>query len=193
MDRRVEENMLAEEVRKIAEKDLGLAEKLAERIQDHEAKVMAFLNLHSISKRQDFVEKALKFAKSDEDYLRIVEVAGLDLAELIKNEYRRDLAYASLFERTTDLRYAEKIRDRKIASASMKRVSEKLFFPENLELAKRIPDPYYRCLALAEISEREKLDLKEEIAGALNAVENPWLKKWLRDRLIQINIGNLNP
>ncbi|MEM1576259.1 MAG: hypothetical protein QXT98_01940, partial [Archaeoglobaceae archaeon] len=72
MEKKLEDNLLAEEVVKIAEKDLELAEKLAESIQDHEAKVMAFLNLYMISKRQDFLDKAIKNARSDGDYLRIV-------------------------------------------------------------------------------------------------------------------------
>ncbi len=183
MEKKLEDNLLAEEVKKIAEKDLELAEKLAESIQDPEAKVMAFLNLYMISKKQDFLDKAIKNARSDSDYLRIVEITGLDLAESIKDPYKRDLAYASLFERTCDFNYSEKIQDRKIASASMKRVSEKLGPPENLKVARRIPDAYYRCLALVEISEKEKIDLRAEILDSLNAIENIWLRKWLEARL----------
>lgn len=51
MDKKLEDNLLAEEVKKIAEKDLVLAEKLAESIQDPEAKVMAFFKpLHDFQK-----------------------------------------------------------------------------------------------------------------------------------------------
>ncbi|MCS7145058.1 MAG: hypothetical protein NZ879_08595, partial [Archaeoglobaceae archaeon] len=105
------------------------------------------------------------------------------VAERIKDRYKKDLAYASLFEKTCNFKYFEKILDQKIASASMKRVSEKLAFPKNLEIARRIPDPYYRCLALAEISEKEKMELREEIISSLNEIDNFWLKKWLENRL----------
>ncbi|MCS7144976.1 MAG: hypothetical protein NZ879_08165, partial [Archaeoglobaceae archaeon] len=100
MEKKLEDNLLAEEVKIIAEKDLELAEKLSESIQDSEAKVMAFLNLYTVSKNQKYVEKALENAKSDSDYLRIIEVSGLDVAERIKDRYKKDLAYASLFEKT---------------------------------------------------------------------------------------------
>lgn len=183
MEKKLEDNLLAEEVRMIAETDLELAQKIAESIQDSEAKVMAFLNLYLVSKKQEFLDQALNSAKSDSDYLRIVEISGLDFVGFIKDPYRRDIAYASLFERTCDLKYSEKICDKKIASASMKRVSEKLSFPENLRIARSIPDAYYRCLALIEISEKEKLDLRAEILESLNAIENIWLRKWLEARL----------
>lgn len=183
MEEKLEDNLLAEEVKIIAETDLELAEKLAESIQDAEAKVMAFLNLYLVSKKREFLDQALKNARSDTDYLRIVEISGLDFVEFIKDPYRRDIAYASLFERTSDFKYSEKICDKKIASASMKRVSEKLAFPENLRVARSIPDAYYRCLALLEVSKKEKMDLRAEILASLNAIENIWLKKWLEDRL----------
>lgn len=183
MEERLKENLLAEEVIRIAEKDLDLAEKIAESIKDSEAKVMAFLNLYLASKDKKFVEKAFKIAKKDEDLLRIVEVSGLDVAELIKDNYKRDLAYASLFERTKCLKYLEKVSDIRLASASMKRVSEKLSFPHNLEIAKNIADPYYRSIALIEISEKEGLDLSKEIEESINAIGNHYLQKWLRNRL----------
>ncbi|MEG9194487.1 MAG: hypothetical protein V6S10_04080 [Candidatus Methanoglobus sp.] len=185
MEKRLKENLLAEEIKRIAERDLDLGEKLAESIQDCEAKVMAFLNLYFVSKDQEFVKKALEIARNDEDFLRIVEVSGLDIVELINNAYRRDLAYASLFERTGKFEYLVKISDRKIASASMKRISEKLSFPQSLEMAKEIPDPYYRCLALMQISEKEGVDLGKEIMESLDGIENPWLQKWLRRRLAE--------
>ncbi|MDK2875611.1 MAG: hypothetical protein PWQ22_21 [Archaeoglobaceae archaeon] len=184
MEERIRENLLAEEIMRIAEKDLNLAEKIADSIKDPDARVMAFLNLYLASKDQKFVEKALKTAEKDEDLLRIVEITGFDATSLIKDSYKRDLAYASLFERTKSLEYLEKISDVRLASASMKRVSEKLSFPFNLEVARKITDPYYRCLALIEISEKEGLDLKKEIEEALNSIENPYLQKWLRNRLI---------
>lgn len=183
MEKRIKENLLADEIGQIAEKDLDFAENLAESIQDSEARVMAFLNLYKVSKKNEFVEKALKAAKSDEDFLRIVDVCGIDVVESISDSYRKDLAYASLFERTGSLEYLERISDEKISSASMKRVSEKLSFPESLEFAKSIPDPYYRCLALVQISEKEGIDLRSEIEESLNEVENLWLQKWLRARL----------
>ncbi len=183
MEKRIKENLLADEIGQIAEKDLEFAEKLAEGIQDSEARVMAFLNLYKVSKKNEFVEKALKAARNDEDFLRIVETCSIDVAELIRNSYRKDLAYASLFERTGRFEYLERISDEKISSASMKRVSEKLSFPESLEFAKRIPDPYYRCLALVQISEKEGIDLRSEIEESLDGVENLWLQKWLRARL----------
>ncbi len=183
MEKRLKENLLAEEIKRIAEKDLDLGEKMAESIQDCEAKVMAFLNLYIVSKKHEFVEKALKVARNDEDFLRIVEVSGLDVVGFINNAYRRDLAYASLFERTGKFEYLEKISDKKIASASMKRISEKLSFPESLKFAKSIPDPYYRCLALLQILEREGIDLVKEIKESMVEIENPWLQKWLRDQL----------
>jgi hypothetical protein len=183
MEKRIKENLLADEIGHIAEKDLDLAENLAESIQDSEARVMAFLNIYKVSKKNEFVEKALKAAKSDEDFLRIVETCSIDVVESIRDSYRRDLAFASLFERTGRSDYLERISNERIASASMKRVSEKLSFPESLKFAKRIPDPYYRCLALVQISEKEGIDLRSEIEESLNEMGNIWLQKWLRARL----------
>jgi len=180
MEKKIKENLLADEIGQIAEKDLDFAEKLAGSIQDSEARVMAFLNLYKVSKKNEFVEKALKAARSDEDFLRIVEVCSIDVLESIRNSYRRDLACASLFERTGRSEYLERISDERIASASMKRVSEKLSFPESLEFAKRIPDPYYRCLALFRISKKEGVDLTKEIEDSLSEMENLRLQKWPR-------------
>lgn len=55
------------------------------------------------------------------------------------------------------MNFATKIKDVRILSASMKRLALKKTYPENLSIARMIPDPYYRSLALIEISYREKI------------------------------------
>ncbi|MET1124202.1 MAG: hypothetical protein ABWW66_02920 [Archaeoglobaceae archaeon] len=178
MDRRVRDAMIAERIVSVAEKSVELARKVASNIEDPAAKVQAFLNLYRFTGDEEFLKLALEAAEDDDDYLRIVE-AGCDVADLISDGYKRDVAYATLLERTGDMNYLTRISDRRIASAAMKRLAAKKLYPESLRIARLIPDAYYRALALMEIAEKEGIDLSAEIEAAIAAVENRSLRDWL--------------
>ena len=99
-----------------------------------------------------------------------------ELASSISPSYRRDVAFSILLEKTGDLNYASKIRDVRVLSSSLKRLALKKRFPENLSIARMIPDHYYKCLALLELSEKEGIDLKEEILENAEKIKSNYLR-----------------
>lgn len=180
MEEKIRECILADKILKIAEKDIQLAEKISSEISYPSARVQAFLNLYSFSLNEKYLQKAVESASCDEDYLRIVEKSlREDIVELIKDKYKKDLAYSLLLEKTKNLKLAAKVSDPRLLSAAMKRLCEKMNYPENLKIAKMIPDEYYRCLALMELEEKENLGLEKEIEQCINSIENLNLRKWL--------------
>ncbi|MDI9645438.1 MAG: hypothetical protein QFX40_01935 [Archaeoglobales archaeon] len=182
MEEKIRECIIADKILKIAEKDIQLAEKISSEIKYSSAKVQAFLNLYSFSLNEKYLQKAIESASCDEDYLRIVEKSlREDMVDLIKDKYKKDLAYSFLLEKTNNLNFAAKISDRRLLSAAMKRLCEKMNYPENLKIARMIPEEYYRCLALVGIEEKEKIGLEKEIEQCINSVENLNMRKWLAD------------
>ncbi len=181
--KKLRDSRVADSILAIAEKDMELAKRVALSIDDSAAKVLALLQLYSISKDEELLKHAVKYAKDDEDYLRIVEYAepevAKEVAELIVDKYKKNLALACIMEKSGDLNYALKMDDIKILSAAMKRLALKKPYPANLTIARMIPDPYYRCLALIEISKREKLDLRNEIAKNCGLIDNRALRNWI--------------
>ena len=95
--RRIRESMIADNITTIARKDLTLAKDIANSLKDREAKILAFLNLYSFSGDSEFLILAKEFAESDDDLLRIVEVAdekfAKDVAYSIKDNYKKNLAF----------------------------------------------------------------------------------------------------
>ncbi len=181
---RLRDARIADSIVRIAEKSLEAAEKVCEAIKDSSARVQAYLNLYSLTSDEKYLKLAVESAESDEDYLRIVEFAALpEIAELIADRYRRDLAFAAILERSGDVNYALKISDGRILSAALKRLAARLRYPENLRVARMIPDAYYRCLALATIAERERIDLRDEIAASARLIENRSLRSWIERKL----------
>ncbi len=186
--RRIRESMIADNITTIARKDLTLAKDIANSLKDREAKVLALLNLYSFSGDSEFLILAKEFAESDDDLLRIVEVAdekfAKDVAYSIKDDYKKNLAFAHLLERFGNLNYAMEINDQRILSASLKRLVARIPHPRNLILARMIPDPYYKCLALLEISKKENLD-KNEILVECSKIKNKQLRNWLFRKIQQ--------
>ncbi len=126
-------------------------------------------------------------ASSDEDFLRIVEYSDycddlIKVVSLISKPYIKNVAYATLLEKTGDLSFSTKIRDVRILSASLKRLSSKLRYPESLTVAMMIPDAYYKSLALIELSKRESVDLSQEISKIAENIKS----KYLRERVISL-------
>ncbi len=182
MEEKIRECIIADRILKIAEKDIQLAEKISSEIKYSSAKVQAFLNLYLFSLNEKYLQKAIESASCDEDYLRIVEKSlREDIIDLIKDKYKKDLAYSFLLEKTNNLNFAAKIGDQRLLSAAMKRLCEKMNYPENLKIARMIPEEYYKCLALMDIEEKEKIGLEKEIEYCINLVENLNMRKWLMD------------
>jgi len=187
ISRKIKDSELAEKVRAVAEKDLNVAAKVVESLKDRDAKIFGLVCLYNFSKDRKFLDDALAIAENDDDFLRIVEYSE-DVSELsdvppkIKSRYKRDVAYSILLEKTGDMNLVSKIRDLRILSASMKRIVLKKPYPENLSIARMIPEPYYRALALIGISEKEKVDLKAEINNAVEQIKNPALRRRLREK-----------
>ena len=187
ISRKIKDSELAEKVRAVAEKDLNVAAKVVESLKDRDAKIFGLVCLYNFSKDRKFLDDALAIAENDDDFLRIVEYSE-DVSELsdvppkIKSRYKRDVAYSILLEKTGDMNLVSKIRDLRILSASMKRIVLKKPYPENLSIARMIPEPYYRALALIGISEKEKVDLKTEINDAVEQIKNPALRRRLREK-----------
>lgn len=191
MDRRIKELKLAEMVEKIAEKDFQQAEKIVNSLEDREAKIYGLLTLFRVSGKDGYLQSAINIAETDEDYLSIIENSCKplnELAEKIKSSYRRDLAFCTLLEKTCDLNYAAKVNNLRLLSASLKRVALKKSYPENLRVARMIPDPYYRAITLAEISEREGLNLKDEILCTASLVESENLRQFLFRKLSKSDV-----
>ncbi|WP_290595636.1 MULTISPECIES: hypothetical protein [unclassified Archaeoglobus] len=187
ISRKIKDSELAEKVRAVAEKDLKVAAKVVEDLKDRDAKIFGLVCLYNFSKDRKFLDDALAIAENDDDFLRIVEYSE-DVSELsdvplrIKSRYKRDVAYSILLEKTGDMNIASKIRDLRILSASMKRVALRKTYPENLSTARMIPEPYYRALALIEISKKDNIDLREEIDDAVQQIKNQALQRRLREK-----------
>lgn len=186
MERKLRDLQLAEKVEKIAEKDVNLAEKVVRSFEDREAKIFGFLTLFKLTRNPDYLKDAVEMAETDEDYLMIVErseEALPEIAEMIESSYRKNLAYCVLLEKTGDLNLTTKISDVRLLSASLKRVAMKRHYPESLRVARMIPDPYYRALALMELGEKERIDLKDEIAEAVKQVDNAAMRRRLEEKM----------
>lgn len=187
MDRKIKDSAIAEKVTAIAEKDVNLAAKVVDGIEDVEAKIFGLIHLYNFSKDTKFLKQALSIAKEDEDVLRIIEYSEdvselINLPERIKNQYRKDVAYSILLEKTEDLNLIPRIRDLRILSASLKRIALRKMYPENLNIARMIPEPYYRALALVELSKKEAIDLQEEIDAAVQQIKSHALRRRLREK-----------
>ncbi len=186
---KLRDSRMADNIIRIAEKDLDLAERVCMSLRDREARIMCLLNLYRFTSSDRFLHLAIEMAESDEDYLRVIEYSDRSdlacVAEMISDDYRRDLAYSILLERSGDLNYAVKIKDIRLLSAAMKRLSSRKIYPENLTLARMIPDAYYRCLALIEISNKEGIDLSKEIELLSHSIPN----KYLRERVLKMHKG----
>jgi hypothetical protein len=182
LTKKVKDARKADFVEKIAEKDFEMALKIAEEIEDVEAKIQALIAIFNSSGDPAFLQQAEEIAQTDEDLLRIVEYARMNdrlpkVASKILKPYQRDVAFGILLERTLDLNYARKIRDKRVLSTSLKRVALKLRYPEKLAIARMIPDAYYKCLALIEIAKSEKIDLQNEILDCSSGIKSGYLRK----------------
>lgn len=187
MDRKIKDSAIAEKITAIAEKDVNLAAEVVDSIKDVEAKIFGLINLYNFSKDAKFLKQALSLAKEDEDFLRIIEYSEsvselLNLPERIKNQYRKDIAYSTLLEKTEDLNLIPRIKNSRILSATLKRVALRKKYPENLSIARIIPEPYYRALALIEVSKREAIDLRKEIDDAVQQIKSHTLRRRLRGK-----------
>lgn len=192
MERKLRDLQLAEKVEKIAEKDVELAEKVVRSFEDREAKIFGLVTLYNITENPEFLKSAVETAETDEELLMIVERSKtplLEVAEMISNPYRRDIAYCTILEKTGDMNFSSKISDARLLSASLKRLALKKIYPENLRIARMIPDPYYRALTLTELAEREKVDLREEITSAIGQVKNSAMRKRLEE-VLEKNINS---
>jgi len=163
---------------------LNFAARIVETLEDRDAKIFSLLALYSISKDKKFLDDAMSIAENDDDFLRIVEYSEfsaelINIVQKIKNRYKKNVAYSILLEKTGDMNFATKIKDVRILAASMKRLALKKTYPENLSIARMIPDPYYRSLALIEISYREKIDLDREIKDAVGMIKNMTIRRRL--------------
>jgi len=190
ISRKMRDSELAEKVIAVAEKDLNVAAKVVESLEDRDAKIFGLICLYNFSKDRKFLDDALAMAENDDDFLRIVEHSK-DVSELsdvpskIKSKYKRDVAYSILLEKTGDMNLAPKIRDLRILSATMKRIALRKTYPENLNTARMIPEPYYRALALIEISKKENIDLRGEIDNAVQQIKSQVLRRRLREKIIK--------
>ncbi|WP_202318603.1 hypothetical protein [Archaeoglobus neptunius] len=187
MERKVRDSKIAQKIGDIVEKDPDIAAKVAEDLEDREAKIYAMMVLYNFSGDKKFLEKALSIAETDEDHLRIIEysenpLAVAEVAKKIDDPYRKDVAYSILLERTGDLNFSLKILSPRILSAALKRLAGRKPYPENLNIARMIPDPYYRSLALIEIASRYGVELSSEIKGSIDAVKNPSLRRRLIEK-----------
>ncbi len=189
VDRKIRDTKLVEKVLAIAEKDVNLAFKVVKNLEDREARIMGYIYLYNFTCDEAFLELAINEAETDDDLLRIVEYSKSKklstVAMRIKDQYKRDVAYSILLERSGDLNLAGKIVDRRLQAASLKRLALKKPYPESLSVARMISDPYYRTLALIEIAgnaEREGVDLGREILESCRLISNPYLRKRVEKR-----------
>ncbi len=186
VERKLRDLQLAEKVEKIAEKDVELAEKVVRSLEDREARIFGLVVLHNITENMEYLKNAIETAETDEELLLIIERSKTplpEIAEMINSPYRRDIAYCIILEKTGDMNFSSKISDARLLSASLKRLALKKLYPENLRIARIIPDPYYRALALMELAEREKVDLKDEIVSTVGQVKNSAMKRRLEEML----------
>ncbi len=192
MDRKIRDTKLVEKVLAIAEKDVNLAFKVVNNLEDREARIMGYIYLYNFTRDEAFLNLAINEAETDDDLLRIVEYSKFTkrlsaVAVRIGDQYKRDVAYSILLERSGDLNFAAKIVDERLQAASLKRLALKKSYPENLSLARLISNPYYRTLALIEIAEREKVDIGKEILQNCKLIDNPYLRRKMEEKAKNIN------
>ena len=193
VDRKIKDTRLVEKVLIIAEKDVTLAFKVVSSLKDREARIMGYVYLYNFTSDDAFLDLAINDAETDDDLLRIIEHSNFSeklppLAMKIKGEYRRNVAYSILMERSGNLNFAAKITDQRLQSASMKRLAMKKSYPENLSIARMIPDPYYRALALIEIAKKDGIDLSGQIMESCRLISNPHLRKRVVEKAKSINL-----
>jgi hypothetical protein len=191
--RKESDSKKADKIIAIAEKSIEVAMRFLSTIEDREARIQALVNLYNITRDLSLLKEACELAETDEDILRIVEyskIEGVDELELIEAlaltippGYRRDVAFSILLERTGDLNYASKIGDIRILSSSLKRLALKKRYPENLSIARMIPDHYYKCLALIKLAEKEKINLKKEIMEYAEKIKSNYLRSKIISKL----------
>ncbi len=192
MDRKVRDTKLVERVLAIAEKDVELAFRVVSSLEDREARIMGYVYLYNFTRDEAFLDLAISEAETDDDLLRIVEYSKFTkrlypVAVRIGDQYKRDVAYSILLERSGDLNFAAKIVDKRLQASSLKRVALKKPYPESLSLTRLISDPYYRTLALVEIAEKEKVNLGKEILESCKLISNPYLRRKMEEKAKNIN------
>jgi len=186
VERKIRDLQLAEKVEKIAEKDVELAERVVKSLEDREARIFGLIALYNLTYNPEYLKSAVEAAETDDDLLLIVERSKIplpEIAEMISSPYRRDIAYCTILEKTGDMNFSAKISDARLLSASLKRLAVKKIYPENLRIARMIPEPYYRAVALMELAEKENVDLREEIASAIAQVKNFTMRRRLEELL----------
>lgn len=195
VDKKLIDNKKADFVEKIVKDDLKTALEMVEEIEDFEAKSMAFLHIFEFTNNEEFLDKAINYAvqsgQKDGILLTIVEsIAKYDrkksekIAKLIEKEYYKNKAYATILEKCNRLELAEKISCKKILSSSLKRLSVRT---NSIEIARMIPDQYYKALALISLIDRLKNDEKNEIINeirkTIESIESEYLKRRLERKL----------
>lgn len=156
---------------------------------------MAFLHIFNFTRNVEFLNKSVDYAIQSEQkdgmLLKIVESItkknkkkAEEIAKLIDRDYYRNKAYATILEQCNALELAEKISCMRILSSSLKRLSQNLDLPDSIEIARMIPDPYYKALALINIMEREEIEgLREEVNKTIEKVRSKYLKERLEREL----------
>lgn len=180
----------ADFVEKIVSEDLNTALKIAEEIEDFEAKSLAYLNIFKFTKDDTFLEKSLdnayKCKQRDGILLLIVEsVSKINrkkaemIAEQIKREYYRDKAFATIVENCCALDLASKIVCKRVLSSSLKRLALK---NNSVKIAMAIPDPYYKALALLEFAKHDS-SVFDKLEDVVDSIKNECLKNRMKRKL----------
>lgn len=180
----------ADFVEKIVSEDLNTALKIAEEIEDFEAKSLAYLNIFKFTKDDTFLEKSLdnayKCKQRDGILLLIVEsVSKINrkkaemIAEQIKREYYRDKAFATIVENCCALDLASKIVCKRVLSSSLKRLALK---NNSVKIAMAIPDPYYKALALLEFAKYDS-SVFDKLEDVVDSIKNECLKNRMKRKL----------
>lgn len=172
--------------------NLETALKILDEIKDFEAKSMAYLHLFEQTKNEKFLEKAVDLAENcnqrDAMLLLIVEsVAKVDreraekIAELIGKEYYKNKAFSAIIEHCNALELLSKVSCKRTLSAALKRLALR---ERSIEIALKIPDPYYRAIALMDLRD-EREDIIVEVKKSIKKIKNEYLKKKLVKKLKQ--------
>lgn len=180
----------ADFVEKIVSEDLNTALKIAEEIEDFEAKSLAYLNIFKFTKDDTFLERSLdnayKCKQRDGILLLIVEsVSKINrkkaemIAEQIKREYYRDKAFATIVENCCALDLASKIVCKRVLSSSLKRLALK---NNSVKIAMAIPDPYYKALALLEFAKYDS-SVFDKLEDVVDSIKNECLKNRMKRKL----------
>lgn len=180
----------ADFVEKIVSEDLNTALKIAEEIEDFEAKSLAYLNIFKFTKDDTFLERSLdnayKCKQRDGILLLIVEsVSKINrkkaemIAEQIKREYYRDKAFATIVENCCALDLASKIVCKRVLSSSLKRLALK---NNSVKIAMAIPDPYYKALALLEFAKHDS-SVFDKLEDVVDSIKNECLKNRMKRKL----------